>query len=198
MQLPVSIAQVSWKKANKKQGMPCASVFIFCWSALFMQLMYDSHLHTPPSVSCGVWNHSQWFGLMFTRLYNRRLPWGWVDLKSQGNLLIRGLPLSTLVSPLVSLFLSHLFFRVFSVLEKRCFVGVMFRLCFAFTHTLAYTGQSPFWRESSLDSKIDDRVWGSWQYRTTALQCVHKTHNTVTLLPNYQSKENIGIWQLCK
>lgn len=52
-----------------------------------------THIYT---LSCGVWNHSQWFGLMFTRLYNRRLSWEWGDLKAQKALLIRGLSLSSI------------------------------------------------------------------------------------------------------
>lgn len=163
----------------------CASVFFllfFLWSMLFMQLMRDSHLHT---LSCGVWNHSQWFDLMFTRLYNRRLPWWWEDLKTREALLIRGLLPSPTVSfiifpffPFPTRLLAPFFVCVVSPVSE-VFCGVKFWLLFCF-HVLSLTNAC--WHSHSLSSRwswqvsLDGWVWDSWQRGTTTFAMTAMTY----------------------
>lgn len=115
--------------------------------------------------SCDVWNQNQWFGLDVTRRYNRRLPWGYVDLKTQEALVFRGLVPSVTI------------FHAFPLPPKSsqasslgCVSPLSVRVQFLWL-SLTLTVQSLFWAAQSPDS-LDG--WQSLGFLTATLLCVHK------------------------
>ena len=163
------------------------SVYLCAFSSFYFSLVDATHavhawltLTHSPRFSCDVWNHSQWFGLMFTRRYNRRLPWGYVDLKTQEALVFRGL--------VPSLTIVHAFPlppKSSQTSSLGCVSPLGVRVQFLWL-SLTLTVQSLFWAAQSPDSL--DR-WQSLGFLTATLLCVHKhtprtTFSWTTPLPD--------------